>query len=650
MNILSAEKISKAYSERILFNEISFGINEGEKIGLIGINGTGKSTLLKVVAGVENSDTGKIITGSSVTIEYLSQNPSFENDVTVLQQVFKGNSPFMKLLREYELALKESGRNPEDIQLEKRLLILTQGMDSMKAWTIENEAKAILTRLGVNDFASKIGILSGGQKKRIALAGALINPCDILILDEPTNQLDNDTVDWLEKYLNNRKGALLMVTHDRYFLGRVCNRIIELDNGKLYSYQANYTKYLEMKAEREESAQSSERKRKSLYMKELEWIKRGARARTTKQKSRIDRFETLKETKLPEAYENIEIKVGTTRLGKKTIELEHIGKDFSGNKIIGDFSYILLRDDRIGIIGPNGSGKSTLLKMIAGRLKPDRGSVNTGDTVKVGFFTQENDEIDEMDESIRVIDYIRNEAEYLTTGEGLKSASQMLERFLFPPNVQWTPVSKLSGGEKRRLYLLHMLMDAPNIILLDEPTNDLDIQTLTILESYLDDFQGAVIAVSHDRYFLDKVVDKIFIFDGNTSIKQFQGNYSDYSDYNENALKVRKENAVMKDSNIKVELDKDDYNTVNKKKKPPKFTFKEQKDFLQIDELVSNLEREINEVNKGIVEASSDFEHLQKLLSMRETLEVQLNEAMERWIYLNELAESISRSRKEPKK
>lgn len=638
MNILSAEKISKAYSERMLLNEISLGINEGEKIGLIGVNGAGKSTLLKVVAGVESSDSGKIITGSSVAIEYLPQNPAFDKDATVLQQTFKGSSPVMKLLREYEHALDESGGKPGDIRLEKRLLSLTQDMDNMKAWAIESEAKAILTRLGVRDFTSKAGMLSGGEKKRTALAGALLSPSDLLILDEPTNHLDIDTVDWLEKYLNSRKGALLMVTHDRYFLGRVCNRMLELDNGRLYSYQANYTKYLEMKAEREENEQSSERKRQSLLRTELEWVKRGARARSTKQKARLERFEALRETKAPEAYESIEISAGSARLGKKIIELEHIGKSYSGNNIIGDFSYILLRDDRIGVLGPNGSGKSTLLKMIAGRLKPDTGSVNTGETVKVGFFTQENDE---MDESLRVIDYIRNIAEYLTTGEGTVSASQMLERFLFPPAVQWTPVSRLSGGEKRRLYLLSILMGAPNVILLDEPTNDLDIQTLTVLESYLDDFPGAVIAVSHDRYFIDRVADKIFIFEGNASIKRFEGNYSDYYE------RVLQENAAQGGNGAGVKADRDESAAGTRKDRPLKFTFKEQREFEQIDETIAGLEGGLKEVNEEINEASSDFERLQRLLSARESLEAQLNEAMERWVYLNELAEAIASGRKE---
>jgi len=646
VNILSAEKITKTYGEKVLFSEISLGINEGEKIGLIGVNGTGKSTLLKIIAGVETYDTGKIIKASDAEIAYLPQNPDFDDDLTVLQYIFKGNSPVMKLLQEYEHVVQEYERNPRDGRLEKRLLSLTQSMDAMGAWTLESDAKTVLTKLGITNFNDKVNTLSGGQKKRVAMAGALINPADLLILDEPTNHIDNDTVDWLEKYLNTRKGALLMVTHDRYFLDRVCNRILELYNGKLYSYQANYSMYLEMKAEREELEISAERKRQNLYRKELEWIRRGAKARSTKQKARIERFEKLKEQQSPISHQDIEIKTLSSRLGKKTIELEHVGKSFDGREIIKDFSYIVLRDDRVGIIGPNGSGKSTLLKMIAGWLETDKGSISIGDTVKIGFFSQENDE---LDENLRVIEYIKNEAEYIATSEGNLSASQMLEKFLFPPSVQWTPISKLSGGEKRRLYLLRILMGAPNILLLDEPTNDLDIQTLTILESYLDEFDGAVIVVSHDRYFLDRVAEKIFEFDGRGNVKKYEGNYSYYcetaqkellletKDQNSNNIKASKElkfdatSASNKGNNFRAE---------NKKKK---LSFKEQKEYEQIDGIIADLEKSIAAVDAEILEASSNYERLQELLSEKEQLEKKLDEAMERWVYLNELVESFSK-------
>lgn len=634
MNLLSAEKISKSYSEKILLNQISLGISEGEKIGVIGINGTGKSTLLKVLAGDEYADEGKIIKANGLRIEYLPQNPLFEDDTTVLQQVFKGNSPVMQLLKEYEDTRQKFDETPGDSRLEKRLLALTQNMESLQAWTAENEAKTILTKLGIFDFNAKISTLSGGQKKRVAMAAALINPADLLILDEPTNHIDNAIVDWLEKYLNSRKGALLMVTHDRYFLDRVSNRIIELDNGRLFSYQANYSKFLEMKAEREELEQGSERKRQNLYKHELDWIRQGAQARSTKQKFRVERFEKLKEEQSIAAYENIEIKAGSSRLGRKTIELEHVDKSYDDKEIINDFSYILLRDDRIGIIGPNGSGKSTLLKLIAGRLEPDTGTVVTGETIKTGFFSQENDE---MDGSLRVIEYIRDEAEYLTTSDGVISASQMLEKFLFPPAAQWTPISNLSGGEKRRLYLLRVLMGAPNILLLDEPTNDLDVQTLTILESYLDDFPGAVIAVSHDRFFLDRVTEKTFLLEGNGTVERFEGNYSYYTE-----TVQQRANEDDTSSSAKAAKAKENNSDDVKKDRGLKFTYKEQKEFEQIDSLIAGLESKINETDILINAAATDFSQLQKLMSVKDQLGKQLEEAMERWVYLNELAEAIS--------
>ncbi len=637
MNILSAENISKSYSEKILFENISLGINEGEKIALIGINGTGKSTLLKVIAGVETTDTGSIIIGNSMKIGYLPQNPSFEDRITVLEQVFKDDSPVMKLIRKYETTLKKYNENSHDKNLEKELILLNQQMDSLEAWSFETEAKNILTRLGIDDFEANVNNLSGGQRKRIAMASSLINHVDLLILDEPTNHIDNDTVDWLEKYLNKRKGSLLMVTHDRYFLERVANRIIELDNGKLYSYQANYSKYLEMKAEREELEQSSERKRQSLLRTELEWIKRGARARSTKQKARIERFEKLKEEQVSSNKDNIEIKVGSSRLGRKTIGLESVNKGYAGINLIKDFSYILLKEDRIGIIGPNGIGKSTLLKIIAGDLQADSGRVDVGETVKIGFFTQENTE---MNGNLRVIEYIREESEFINTNDGVLTASQMLERFLFPPSVQWTPVSKLSGGEKRRLYLLRILMGAPNILLLDEPTNDLDIQTLTILESYIDEFPGIVVTVSHDRYFLDRVANRIFSFEGNGVIKQIVGNYSDYSE--------KKQKQQIDNQNIKqkADINKQNSKIENKKSRPLKFTYKEQKEFDEIDEIIERLESNLGKINKRISESSSDFQLLQELLSDKEFIEKKLNDSIERWAYLNELAEEIEKNKR----
>ncbi len=640
MNVLSAEKISKSYSEKILFNEVSVSINDGEKLGLIGINGTGKSTLLKVIAGIETPDTGRIIYRNGIKIEYLDQNPQFEDGTTVLEQVFKGTSPVMRLLREYEAVLQKVNLNPEDSRLEKELITLTQRMDSMEAWTLEAEAKNILTKLGISDFYADIGKLSGGQRKRVAMASTLITPSDLLILDEPTNHIDNDTVDWLEKYLEKRKGALLMVTHDRYFLDRVANRIIEIDGGKIYSYQANYTKYLELKSEREELEESSERKRQGLIRNELKWIRRGAQARSTKQKARIERFEKLVEQQGPTDKESVEIQVGFSRLGRKIIEIENVSKSFPGKDVIKGFSYTLLRDDRIGIIGPNGSGKSTLLKIAAGKLKPDSGKVTIGETVKIGLFSQENED---MNEALRVIEYIREQAEFLTTTDGVISASQMLERFLFPPSVQWTPISKLSGGEKRRLYLLYILMGAPNVLMLDEPTNDLDIQTLTILESYLDEFPGAVIVVSHDRYFLDRVVDGIFAFEGKGEINQYIGNYSDYSQC------VEQREIPVEVSGLKASKDKDNEKAENKRERALRFSYKEQKEYDEIDSIIAKLEQDIKQSDIKMSEASSDFELLQKLVEEKEQLEKKLDEAIERWTYLNELAEEIEKSKKENK-
>lgn len=654
MNILSAEGISKSYSEKILFNDIWLGIGEGDRIGLIGVNGTGKSTLLKVIAGLESPDTGRIIKANNARVGYLEQNPNFETGTTVLQQVFTGTSPVMALLRDYEQVINKAQENPGDRQLEQQLLELMQKMDAMSAWTVESEAKTILTKLGINNFDADVAVLSGGQRKRIAMAGALINPTELLILDEPTNHIDNDSVDWLEKYLNARKGALLMVTHDRYFLERVANRIIELDNGKLYSYQANYSKYLELKAEREELEEASERKRQSLLRSELEWIRRGAQARSTKQKARIERFEKLQEADTPMQEENIEIQAGSSRLGRKIIELENIEKVYGDKVLIRDFSYILLRDDRIGIVGPNGMGKSTLLGIISGEIKPDRGTVEIGETVKIGFFTQENTD---MDKSLRVIEYIRQVAENIETKKGSLSASQMLERFLFPPSVQWTPISKLSGGEKRRLYLLSILMGAPNILLLDEPTNDLDIHTLTILESYLEEFPGAVIAVSHDRYFLDRTAERIFSFEGDGYINKYAGNYTAYRE-------AYAEEAVLKDGQTagqnkrrtedkKAVSSSEEKNNPSvgdsrggQKERPLKFTFKEQKEFEEIDDRIAKQESEIEKNKIEIDRASSNYSLLQELLEKQQKLEGELEYLMERWTYLYELAEKIDKSKK----
>lgn len=640
MTILSAEKISKNYSEKKLFNSLSIGINEGEKIGLIGINGTGKSTLLKVLAGVETPDSGRIIYGNNMTIEYLPQNPIFENGTTILEQVFKGNSPVMKLLRMYEETLQAVIENPENSLLEKELMTLNQSMDSMNAWSKEAEAKSILTKLGIFDFTTDVALLSGGQRKRVALASVLISPADLLILDEPTNHIDNDTVAWLEKYLTKSKGALLIVTHDRYLLDRVVSKIIELDDGKLFGYQANYSNYLEMKLEREMLASSSERKRQGLIRRELEWIRKGAQARSTKQKARIQRFESLIDQSGSNESTTLDMQVSFSRLGRKIIELENVGKSFECGEIISEFSYTILRNDRIGIIGPNGCGKSTLMKIAAGVMQPDIGRVSHGETVKVGYFSQETEE---LNQDIRVIDFVREQAEFVDTINGALSASQMLERFLFPPSVQWTPIIKLSGGEKRRLSLLKILMNAPNILMLDEPTNDLDIQTLTILEAYLDDFPGAVLVVSHDRYFLDRVADQIFSFEPNLVIKQFAGNYSDYSRFMEKKETEIEANIIKQNTKTSIK------NTEYGNNMPLKFTYNEQREFEQIDQVVESLEKQIRRIETKMLEVSSDFEHLQRLVEEKGEFEKQLNAAIERWTYLNELFEAIEHNKNKQK-
>lgn len=646
MNVLTAENLTKSYGQKVLFKDISFGIDDGEKIGIIGVNGTGKSTLLKILAGLEWPEQGKVTTGNSIRVEYLPQNPAFEETATVLQQVFKGNSPVMKLLREYESALEKLNEDPDEPLLQEKLIALGQQMDELDAWQLENEAKTILNKLGIARFDTLVGNLSGGQRKRVALASALINPTDILLLDEPTNHIDNDTVDWLELYLNKRKGALVMITHDRYFLDRVVGRIFELDQGKLYPYPGNYSRFLELKAEREEQVEASERKRQNLFRNELAWMRRGAKARTTKQKARIERFEKLQAEKPPEQTGRIEMPAGASRLGKKILECTDLRKGFPERGIlIKDFSYILLRNDRIGIIGPNGSGKSTLLNLITGILTPDSGSIEIGSTVKIGYFSQENTY---FDPEIRVIDAIKEVAEVIPTADGGSlTASQMLERFLFPPAVQWTQIAKLSGGEKRRLYLLRILMGAPNVLLLDEPTNDLDIQTLTILEEYLDDFPGAVIAVSHDRYFLDRVTDKIFAFQGKGEIRSYVGNYSDYREQ-VYAAEQEAEQAVKLASLAKTfqrmdaELEKE---PERKKERPLKMTYKEQQEYAQIDAQIAQAEEELEKNNQEMNDAGSDFGKLNELVKLQQTLEQKLDDLLERWTYLTELAEKIAENK-----
>ncbi|MGU8570228.1 ABC-F family ATP-binding cassette domain-containing protein [Clostridium perfringens] len=640
MNLITLENISKSYSEKILANNVSLGINEGEKIGLIGVNGTGKSSFLKIVAGVEEPDEGTVTKGNRVRIEYLAQTPDYDDNATVLEQVFKGNSEEMRILREYEELLEKIDKGEVNGDDSERLIKLQGKIDALNLWDMESEAKNVLTKLGITNFEEKVGNLSGGQKKRIMLAAALITPCELLILDEPTNHLDNETISWLEEYLNSRKGALLMITHDRYFLDRVTNRILELDRGRLFSYDGNYSVFLEKKMERIAIEKASEEKRQNLMRKELAWVRRGAKARTTKQKARLQRFDELVNQEGFIENENIEISVMGTRLGKKIIEIEHLNKSFGDKKIIDDFNYIVLRSDRIGIVGPNGIGKSTLMGMIEGKVTPDSGEIIKGETVKIACFSQEDTH---MHPEMRAIDYIKEAGEYLQTDTGERiTASQMCEKFLFDGTLQWTMIGMLSGGERRRLHLLRVLMEAPNVLLLDEPTNDLDIETLNRLEDYLDDFGGVVITVSHDRYFLDRICNKIFSYKGNGKIDIYTGNYGDYLLSKEEEAVNNKEKEVAVDKNKKEpSVDK------NKNKgKVLKFSFKEQREFETIDEEIMTLEEKIEELDSLMAKHASEYGRLQELMEEKAKVEEELAFKYERWEYLNELAAQIEENKK----
>ncbi|MCQ2491744.1 MAG: ABC-F family ATP-binding cassette domain-containing protein [Lachnospiraceae bacterium] len=589
MNILTVQQATKGYGDRILFRDITFGLNEGDKVGVIGINGTGKSTLLKIIAGIEETDSGRVVMANNTTISYLPQNPEFNKDETILQYVMDGS--FDK----------------------------------------EGEAKSILMKLGLPDYDALTKHLSGGQKKRAALAKILVNSTDILVLDEPTNHIDNEMAKWLEDYLNNFRGVLVMVTHDRYFLDRVTNKIVEIDDATLYTYETNYSGFLELKAQREEMELASERKRQSILRVELEWAKRGVRGRGTKQNARLDRLEALKNQSAPKEEATVEMSSVSTRMGRKTIEINGVSKAYGDKVLVNNFDYIVLKNERIGIIGPNGCGKTTLLQIINQRLRPDSGYVEIGETIRIGYFTQESEG---MLANERVIDYIKDTAEYILTPEGRVSASKMLERFLFTPSMQYAPIGKLSGGEQRRLYLLKILMEAPNVLILDEPTNDLDIATLTILEDYLDRFQGIVITVSHDRYFLDRICDRIFAFEGNGFIRQYEGGYTEYL---EKQLPLA--NAPAAKSTVQKKEAKEDYRKNRDRKL--KFTFAEQKEYETIDQDIEDIELRIEEVEGLILKVATDFVKLNQLTAEKEELEQKLEEKMERWEYLNELAEKI---------
>lgn len=617
MNVLNVEKVSKTFGEKLLLDKVTLGINKGDKVGVVGVNGTGKSTLLKIIAGVEEPDEGNIIKGRNVTVTYLAQSSDYVKDESVLSYVLRG-----------------------------------------KAHASEAEAKEILNKLGVGAFDMSMDTLSGGQKKRVALAKALVEPAEILILDEPTNHLDNDMVVWLEQYIRKFKGELLMVTHDRYFLDNVTNKIVEIDQASLYSYNSNYSGFLELKTEREQMERATEAKRQNILRKELEWIRRGCQARSTKQQARIDRFEDMKQAsrqaraKFDKSL--MDMSSVARRLGRKTIELNNISKSFDGHTYIDDFSYIFLRDDRIGIIGSNGCGKSTLMKIITGQLQPDSGSVEIGDTVHIGYFMQENEP---LDENQTVLECVRSIGEYVQTVDGKVTASQMCEKFLFTPKQQWTPVRKLSGGEKRRLYLLSVLMSAPNVLILDEPTNDLDIETLEVLEDYLDGFAGIIITVSHDRYFLDRTVDRIFAFEAGGHLTQYEGGYSDYKEkcvssiYNVSGKGIAGNGSLASSvSNASINnnrqgstgktLTSKEYNKSRSERL--KFTYKEQKEYETIDDDIAALESDIERIDSKMTECATDYGKLNDLSKEKAEKEKQLDEKMDRWVYLNDLAERIA--------
>lgn len=605
MNILNIENVTKVYGDKLLFDQVSLGMNDGDKLGIIGINGCGKSTLLKMIAGLVEPDSGEIIKNNQADLAYLAQNTEFEKGDTVLSYVCRG----------------KVSSNPN--------------------WNLEAEAKAILKKLSVTDTEADVELLSGGEKKRIALAKTLLSPAKILILDEPTNHLDSQMVMWLEEYLKKYKGVLVMVTHDRYFLDRVTNKIVEIDHGKLYTYDANYSGFLELRQQRIDSEAASYRKVQSIMRSELQWVRRGAQARSTKQKARLERFHEMQEMKAPEEDRQVEMDSLASRLGKKTIEIRNISKSYGGRILIKDFTYYTIRNERIGIVGENGCGKTTLLRMITGQELPDCGEIIIGETVKMGYFSQL---VEEMNPEEWVIDYVKNVAEYIKTSRGMTSASQMCERFLFTPELQYNPIGKLSGGERRRLYLLKVLMTAPNVLILDEPTNDLDIATLTILEDYLDYFEGIVIAVSHDRYFLDRIADRILAFEGNGVLTQYEGDYTTYLEKARARGIGLAENAENPGNpGTKDKKSSDSRSTwKNNREKKLKFTYQEQKEFETIDEEIASLEEQIAGVETEMASVASQYSRLQELAEQKEELENQLEIKMERWVYLNDLAEQIA--------
>lgn len=636
MSLLSIENLCKTYGEKVLFDHISLTIAEKQRIGLIGVNGTGKSTLLKVMAGIDTAEEGSVLHAKQFHIEYLPQNPKFAQDLTVLEQIYDGDSQLMSVLRDYERALADLEADPENPGKQERLLAMQQKMDESNAWKANTIAKTILTRLGITDFNKPVKETSGGQQKRVAIAKALIQPADLLLLDEPTNHLDNETIEWLERYLAQYPGTLIVVTHDRYFLNRVTHRILELDNGQIYPYDGNYEVFLEKKAERVEKEIADERKHQNHLRRELAWLRRGARARSTKQKAHVDRVHQLQNQKSKIADEKMDVAIGSTRLGDQVLEMKNVTKAYSDQTLIDDFSYLVTPDERLGIIGPNGSGKTTLLNLLAGRTSPDAGTVEAGQTVKIGYYTQDQIEIDG---DLRVIEYIKEAASAIRTADGQEiTAEQMLERFLFSREMQRTYCSRLSGGERSRLYLLRTLMGEPNVLFLDEPTNDLDTQTLTILEDFLSQFSGVVVTVSHDRYFLDRVVDHLITFEGSGVIHRFEGNYSEY-------LEARDQEQARELSDRPLNAAKEPKKSFSKKERRRKLSYQEKTEWEEIEDRIDGLEQQIASIQEKVEQAGSDFEKVQELYQEQQKAEQALEQAMERWTELSLLVEEIEQDR-----
>ena len=631
--IITLENFTKSYGEKSLFAGVDFSMDAGDKVGIVGVNGTGKSTFLKAIAGLVPVDAGEMTTMRGLRIEYLAQDKVFAPDNTVLTEVFRGVSPLMQALRGYELAMAQLGRQSEDSRLQKEIMKYTAVIDEQDGWQLEAAAKTVLTKLGLSDYTAKAGSLSGGEQKRLALATALIQPCDLLILDEPTNHLDSETIAWLEEYLRGFKGALLMVTHDRYFLDNTSTKILELDKGRAYTYTGNYSAFLEQKAARLEREQASEQKRQNFLRNELKWLRRGAQARSTKQKARIQRYEEVKNQQVNLNHDTVEIGLAGSRLGRTVIELDHVSYAAGGRTIVQDFTYTVLRNDRVGILGANGTGKTTLLNLIAGKLTPTSGTVTIGQTVKIGYFAQQ---AADMDERLRAIEYVKEAAHFITLADGTRiSASQLMERFLFPGDLQWTPIARLSGGEKRRLYLLRVLMGEPNVLLLDEPTNDLDLETMAVLENFIDDFAGAIIFVSHDRFFVDRLADKVFAYEEGGRLRMYSGGYTYYRE------KLAEQERLLAGSPQEKPVREKAAPVREKNPRPAqrKFTFKEQKEYAEIEGVIASKEGELKVVQLQMAENATDFTRLSELTAEEKRLTAELEQLMERWTYLEEIAE-----------